>query len=147
MAGKKRTVASDKTQPKLPQGNALANAGGIKSLISSSVGPHQPHQSPYSLYAIHHASQSTGPALAVGAPVPPTGQPSTASSPPSHSHQLPGQLFQEHAQVHAQAQAHAQSRVPHPRQDPLAISGPGPGPGNPEGLVQVSRTTSLGFPF
>lgn len=84
MAGQKRTVASDKTQQQLPQGNALVNAGGISSLISSSLQPHRPHQShqspyPYSsaAYPIHQALQSTG---ASGAP---TGHPSTGASPPS----------------------------------------------------------------
>lgn len=145
MAGQKRTVASDKTQQQLPQGNALVNAGGISSLISSSLQPHRPHQShqspyPYSsaAYPIHQALQSTG---ASGAP---TGHPSTGASPPSLSRTLPTQLFQEQEreqeqeQEYPQLEARSQNRVPNPRRGPVAVPGPGPGPGNPKVLAQAS---------
>lgn len=121
MAGKKRTVASERSQRKLPQGKTLANAGGINSLSSSSV---QPHQSPYSMY-------SPAPTLAIGAPVTSTSRPSTASSPSSLTHKLPGhhhpqQLFQE------QAQALAHSQVPHPGPGHGPGAGAGAGAGDPE---------------
>lgn len=148
MAGQKRTVASDKTQQQLPQGNALVDAGGIRSLISSSLQPqqlyqsHPSHQSPYpyssAMYPIHQALQSTG---ALGAH---TGQPSTAASPSSHSRTLPTPLFQEQEeeQIHPQLEARAQNRVPQPRRGPVAVPGPGPGlgpgPGNPKVLAQAS---------